>query len=244
MSEAEERKCAEALNFCQVSKSAVTICLWPSGSGENEVGFVRDWISGTCGAKIIHEHKLYVKPKAGPLIMLTLYDGEPWLETNCWYNEQPLETGKPTGRWPGAKWKHRLCFKEDREMHVFVVDVANAFEDVWSDKYRVRDLLAERTGHFGNSCMHLSDDQKSALTSDGKLLSGMSCNDSYAYHCSRALLNPFAEKYLNEIADVHDIEDPNFMKTYRFDTFLKWLKDRSGYKDWDEGSGKFNPPNF
>ena len=56
---------------------------------------------------------------------MALYDGEDWLESNCWYMEQPLPEGPPSGPLAGAKWKHALCFKGDYEPHAIVTDVSD-----------------------------------------------------------------------------------------------------------------------
>ena len=44
-------------------------------------------------------------------LVMALYDGEDWIESNCWYAEQPLESGPPPGPCAGAKWKRALCFR-------------------------------------------------------------------------------------------------------------------------------------
>merc|ERR1712216_702278 len=96
---------------------------------------------------------------------MAMYWGGDWLESNCWYHEQPLEElglEKPTGVWSGAKWKAALCFREEAPMYVFVVNAKNA-PGLWYQKYHVRAEMATHSGNAGNSCMHLTDDQKDVV---------------------------------------------------------------------------------
>ena len=94
---------AAALNFCQTSTDAVCVTVWPSGTGQLEE--VEQWISGS-KAKILYSAPVELTSQSAALLtVMALYDGEEWLESNCWYMEQPLPTGPPEGPLAGAKWK-------------------------------------------------------------------------------------------------------------------------------------------
>ena len=233
----------DAIRFCQSSKSAVTLCVWPSASSPEEISYVKQKIQNYIGAKILYEAKLALLPHTAPLIMMAVYDGEDWLRTNCWYMEQPLKEGKPTGAWPGAKWKGALCFQEEQPMHIFVLDVSSAKQDLWSEKYSLRSELSQRTGYMGNSCMHVSDDQSMAVSSNVSHSGGYSCDESYAYHCCRIFLHPFVEAYLNKTCKDLNLDDSDSIEKCKFPEFLKWLKD-GNQEDCDEAQGQFINPSL
>ena len=240
----------DAIKFCQTSEFAVTICIWPSASGEKNIQFVKNYLENHISCRILYENKLTLELHTAPLIMMAVYDSEEWLETNCWYMEQPLKEGKPSGAWPGAKWKAALCFQETNPLHVFVVDVSKAKKDIWNEKYSLRAALSERTGYYGNSCMHVSDNQSATIkkkkansnnNANGISSSGYDCADSYAYHCSRIFLNPNVVTFLNQHCKDLDIDDKEFMKKFHFNEFLKWLKD-DDFIDYDEENDQFAIP--
>ena len=106
-------------------------------------------------------------------------------------------------------------------MSILIADVGNASGRnknninpqrgrLWSEKYSVRATMAQETGHAGNSCLHLTDDQsgivgRGAVTSSSRIKynnkgsgssGGMECNASYAFACARLLLNPQALEFL------------------------------------------------
>ena len=193
---------AAAVAFCATSPSACVLTVWPSGTGE--LNSVREWLDST-GACLVYEAAVPLTTQTAELAsILALYDGEEWLESNCWYMEQPLETGPPTGPCAGAKWKHALCFRNDHSRHpqALVVDVSTATTSLWRAKYTIRCSLAEQSGNPGNSCMHLTDEQSDATlvayrAGHRQSNSGMACDGSFAYTCARALLHPASLDWLN-----------------------------------------------
>ena len=194
---------AAALHFCATSTSAVVLTVWPSGTGE--LAAVRQWLDGA-NARVVHEAAIDVLDDATTslLTIMALYDGEEWLETNCWYNEQPLETGPPTGPWAGAEWKRALCYRNeaDRRPVALVADVSGATSSLWASKYALRRTLATRSGNPGNSCIHLTDEQHAPVLDahrrgERRRAGGMGCDDSYAFACARALLHPASVEWIN-----------------------------------------------
>ena len=156
-----------ALRFTASSPAAVVLTVWPSGTGE--LATVRAWLEGAA-ARIVHEQPVPLKTQLAELLMvMALYEGEEWVETNCWYSEQPLPTGAPEGPYAGAKWKRALCFRNaaSREPHCFVLDTALCSTSLWADKYRLRAKLARESGNPGNSCVHLTDNQAGVLARRG-----------------------------------------------------------------------------
>ena len=146
-----------------------------------------------------------VKKHAAVPVVRALYHGEEWLESNCWYNEQPLDTGPPEGPHAGAKWKKELCFKgslkeEEQDgyvLHIFVVDARNATSSLWTMKYSTRSAMAKKTGNPGNSCMHITDSQSRVIAREsGGNPGGYSCDDSYAFNCARTLLDKDSLSFL------------------------------------------------
>ncbi len=194
-----------AAAFCASSPSAVVLTVWPSGTGQ--LAAVKDWCD-EIGCKILHASSVpLTSPTAEILAVMALYDGEDWLESNCWYMEQPLPEGPPSGPYAGAQWKRALCFKgASREPHAIVLDVSEATTSVWSAKYSIRAALARASGNPGNSCIHLTDRQDEAVLAEYKAGArrrgggGMACDDSYAYACARALLHPDSVAWLNSEA--------------------------------------------
>ena len=115
---------SDALEFCLISPNAVILTLWPSG-GEKCVDMAKDYLK-SCGAEIKFYKTINIKSHAAVPVVRALYHGEDWLESNCWYHEQPLKTGPPDGPHAGAKWKKELCFKsnevdpESYVLHIFI----------------------------------------------------------------------------------------------------------------------------
>ena len=141
------------------------LTVWPSGTGE--LPLVKDWIASS-NARVVHEQPVPLTTEISELLtILALYDGEDWLESNCWYMEQPLPTGPPEGPWAGAKWKRDLCYrnKDSRQPWAMVLDVSAATSSLWSSKYAIRSQLASRSGNPGNSCIHITDKQSEQLLS-------------------------------------------------------------------------------
>ena len=114
-----------ALRFTASSPAAVVLTVWPSGTGE--LATVRAWLEDSA-ARIVHEQPVPLKTELAELLtVMALYEGEEWVESNCWYSEQPLPTGPPEGPYAGAKWKRALCFRNaaaSRAPHCFVLDVS------------------------------------------------------------------------------------------------------------------------
>ena len=232
---------AQALAFCRTHSTACILTVWPSGM--TELSTARQWLQDL-GGKIVHEARIEITPAASYLYVMALYAGEDWLESNCWYGEQPLPGGRPSGPFPGCQWKRELCFADGCgcAMHVLVFDAAQC-PDIWTEKYSFRAQMASRTGNPGNSCIHLTDDQSRALrlpiaepTLGG---SGMACDASFAYVCARALLNPRSRYFLDvTCAPGEDpqaeswkngmlrlLSDKQFVA--RFNLYTQWLADRS-----------------
>ena len=113
---------------------------------------------------------------------------------------------------------------------------------LWSKKYAIRDTMADNTGHAGNSCMHLTDDQATILqhppartSSSTAGNNSMDCNASYAVACARCLLNPYALEFLQHQGSKNStttteeyLQSPDFLET--FENFCRWLGDRT-YED-------------
>ena len=217
---------ASAISFCASSPAAVVLTVWPSGT--NHLNEVRRWIAGA-GAQVVHEQRVPLTSEAAELLtVMAIYDGEEWVESNCWYMEQPLPSGPPTGPYAGAKWKRALCFRNaDRQPHAMVLDVSAAGGGLWSSKYGVRRRLAELSGNPGNSCIHLTDEQSASVLAAyarGERRrggGGMSCDDSYAYVCSRALLHPHSVAWLNSGAAGLELGAPDFRKAWA--RYCHWL---------------------
>ena len=227
-----------ALRFARTSPDAVVLSLWPSADGQ--ITTARSFLEQT-GATIVFETDLVVPKEVSSLMVMDMYWGEDWLETNCWYGEQPLENlgiglRRPTGYWPGAKWKKELCFRGNgTKMHVLVANISSVSQrsSLWSNKYLVRAEMSRDSGHAGNSCMHLTDDQSSMVGYGGshpiRQLTGIDCNASYAFACARCLLNPGAMYYLNQYAlrFPQDKDRGTGIFYDVFDEFCKWLGDKN-----------------
>jgi len=95
-----------ALAFARSSPDAVILTVWPSATGHAACGdTVRRWLSAN-NAQVLHEQTVAIESeRAALLLVMALYAGEEWLESNQWYGEQPLPSGPPDGPWAGAKWK-------------------------------------------------------------------------------------------------------------------------------------------
>ena len=121
-----------ALRFTASSPAAVVLTVWPSGTGE--LATVRAWLDSTA-ARIVHEQPVPLKTELAELLtVMALYEGEEWVETNCWYSEQTLPTGPPEAPYAGAKWKRALCFRNaaaSRAPHCFVLDVSPCLRSLW-----------------------------------------------------------------------------------------------------------------
>ena len=147
----------QALSFAATSPTAVVLTVWPSGTGQ--LPLVREWLDRTA-TTVVHEQSAPIASELAELLLvMALYDGEDWLESNCWYQEQPLPTGPPQGPFAGAKWKQALCFRNptSRDPHVFVCDTRTSTSSLWREKYSLRAQLARESGNPGNSCIHLTE---------------------------------------------------------------------------------------
>lgn len=193
--------------FCATSPAAAIVTVWPSGTGQ--LDRVQEWIK-SCGGNVLHSAAVPLATSEAELLtVMALYDGEDWLESNCWYMEQPLPGGPPDGPYAGAKWKRELCFKnvDSRAPHAIVVDVGDPQRSsLWAGKYAIRSELARLSGNPGNSCIHLTDRQTEDVLdafqshTARSLQGGMGCDDSFAYSCARALLHPESINWLNSDA--------------------------------------------
>ena len=219
-----------SLAHCRTSPSAVVLTLWPSG--RHCIDIARAFIA-SCGAKIVSEHSIEMPIDEdrtsrlwAQLLTNALYDGEEWLESNCWYSEQPLEElgiglSRPSAPWAGTKWKAALCFRESAALRVFVLDVKSATRSLWSEKYGVRAAMSRHSGNAGNSCMHLTDDQTTAMR--GGRRHGLDCNSSYAFACARALLHPHSLSFLRSLSE--ELETLDELSGVRMAKYCAWLSD-------------------
>ena len=104
----------KALRFAAVSENAVVLTAFPGCT--KHLDHVREWLASLQDVEIVLETPASVDGRdAQVLATLALYAGEEWLVSNCWYHEQPLPGGKPTGAYPGAQWKRDLCFRDGGE---------------------------------------------------------------------------------------------------------------------------------
>ena len=213
-----------ALEFCLTSPNAVILTLWPSG-GEQCLEMAKTYLQ-KCSADIKFYTKIKIKKHAAVPVVRALYHGEERLESNCWYNEQPLDTGPPEGPHAGAKWKKELCFKgslkeEEQDgyvLHIFVVDARNATSSLWTMKYSTRSAMAKKTGNPGNSCMHITDSQSRVIAGEsGGNPGGYSCDDSFAFHCARTLLDKDSLSFLNTVCSSEKDMDKYWNK------YTSWL---------------------
>ena len=217
----------DAFQFCLTSPDAVILTLWPSG-GKKCVKMAKEYLQ-TSGAVILYYTTVKIHKYAALPVIRAIYHGEEWLESNCWYHEQPLATGPPEGPHAGAKWKKELCFKnrdvvtnpydsleiEQFILHVFVAEVKST-SSLWGTKYITRAEMARKTGNPGNSCMHITDSQ--ANVSQTRYSSGgYYCDDSFAFHCARVLFDYDSFWFLNYVCE-------NEEKTDKYwDKYTKWL---------------------
>ena len=215
---------ARALEFCISSPDAVVLTLWPSGYDMCQEQ-AREYLS-ECGAKITYETDVTILEHAALHVVRAMYHGEEWLESNCWYEEQPLESGRPDGPHAGAKWKKELCFRTLNSdsvyaLRVFVVDAKDARNTLWSSKYSTRSRMATTSGNPGNSCMHLTDDQAGVvLRKDAHVpATGMGCDDSFAYQCARCLLSEESLHFLNKSCADPEVPESGAM----WAAYNKWL---------------------
>ena len=94
---------------------------------------------------------------------------------------------------------------------------------MWSSKYRVREALRREADALGNGCVHLTDDQASALAAWKRGAAaggggGYACDSSYAYHCARVLLDASSVAFLNSC----DCDAPQYAE--RFAAYATWLQ--------------------
>ena len=138
-----------ALRFTASSPAAVVLTVWPSGTGE--LATVRAWLDSTA-ARIVHEQPVPLKTELAELLtVMALYEGEEWVETNCWYSEQTLPTGPPEAPYAGAKWKRALCFRNaaaSRAPHCFVLDVSPCLRSLWLGSGKQQKLTSSMEGYI------------------------------------------------------------------------------------------------
>jgi hypothetical protein len=213
---------SDAFNFCLTSPNAVILTLWPSG-GKTCVKMAKEYLE-TNGADKVWNTSIELSKYAAVPVVRALYHGEEWLESNCWYHEQPLESGPPEGPHAGAKWKKELCFKnrgkdnnsEKVILHVFVAEVQTT-SSLWRTKYSTRAEMATKTGNPGNSCMHITDPQANELLKARYSNRGYSCDDSFAFHCARVLFDDNSLCFLNTVCKDEEKMDKCW------DKYTNWL---------------------
>ena len=209
----------EALAFCRSSPGAVVVTVWPTARAVADKA--RSWIED-CGGRVLHSQEVTIRRRGAVATMMALYHGEDWIHSNFWYGESPLPEGRPDGPYAGAKWKSALTWA-DAPMTCYVVDASETGGALWSSKYRVRETLRREVGGLGNCCVHLTDDQASALgTAQGGGAGGYACDSSYAFHCARVLLDASSVAFL----DAADADDERFAT--RFAAYEAWLESGDG----------------
>ena len=214
---------ADALAFCRSNPSAVVVTVWPTAHAL--AAKARAWIEDDCNGVVLHAREVDVDRRGAVATCMALYFGEDWIHSNCWYGESPLPEGPPEAPYAGGKWKAALTWRAAAPLTVFVVDASSSGGSLWSSKYRVREALRREAGALGNGCVHLTDDQASALAAwkGGDAASpgqcgGYACDSSYAYHCARVLLDESSVAFLNAA----DAEAPEYAA--RFDAYAAWLQ--------------------
>ena len=214
------------------------LTVWPSGTGQLED--VCKWLDDA-GARIVYSAPVELRNEAAEVLtVMALYDGEEWLESNAWYMEQPLPTGPPIGPYAGAKWKRALCYRnpQDRRPHAIVADVGAATSSLWSSKYGLRRTLAAKSGNPGNSCIHLTDEQSSRILAGRRRTGqggGLSCDESYACTCARALLHPSSLSWLDGDATRLELGSPVFRRSWQL--FTSWLQEAGEEAGGDDQEG-------
>ena len=247
---------AEALKFCCSSATAVVATVWPTA--HSQASAARAWLLDS-GAKILLEKEVQIAATGAVPTCMALYYGEDWLDSNCWYMESPLPEGPPEGPHAGAKWKAALTFRSNVEgglspativapvpsspppppMTVIVADAAAAAGKLWRTKYSIRDRLRSSVGALGNACLHITDDQASALRDwkqqqqqqqQGAAMTtgngggggsggggSFACDSSYAFHCARVLLDDSSVAFLNSA----NVDSARFEENYG--AYAAWL---------------------
>lgn len=196
-----------AMTFCRSSPDAVVVSVWPRAHSQTSA--VRSWLESN-DAEILFTSEVSLNVTSGVPTIMALYQGEDWIHNNCWYGESPLPSGPPAQPYAGAKWKAELTFTESdiQTLSVFVIDAKKTKTkgSLWSGKYGIREELRRAVGGLGNCCLHLTDDQKFALgNSVGKnAAGGYECDSSYAFHCSRVLLDESSIHFLTDAR--HDVD--------------------------------------
>jgi len=188
------------------------------------------------------------------------WPGAQWKKELCFRQQQQQQQQKSSTTTTGEE-KEKT---KRMTMHILIADVGNASGSnnnyinhkrgrLWSEKYSVRATMARDTGHAGNSCLHLTDDQSGIV---GRVVTGtsrnnykvsgsggMECNASYAFACARLLLNPQALEFLVHCATtttdavvrvVNNNDDnivPSSSSSEEFEQvvthFCQWLGDRN-----------------
>ena len=218
----------QALEYCCTSENAVVATLWPS-AGEVSIPIAEDFFRNS-NAAIVSKQTVRLHRSAAVNVVRALYDGEDWLESNCWYHEQPLDSGPPDPPFAGAKWKAALCFNGGERdssgyftLLVYVLDASKA-RSLWSNKYSARSSMSRAANAPGNSCMHLTDSQVDVIHS--KTVKGnsngdsYSCDESYAFQCARCLLDERSVEFLNSLGEDFSVDPENGM----WHEYTRWLR--------------------
>ena len=96
-----------------------------------------------------------------------------------------------------------------------------ATRSLWSEKYAVRAAMSRHSGNAGNACMHLTDDQTTAMR--GGRQRGLDCNSSYAFACARALLHPQSLAFLRSLSE--ELETLDELGVAHMAKYCAWLSD-------------------
>ena len=222
---ADRAAALEAMRFCYSSPTAVVATVWPTA--HSEAPAARSWLVDN-GARIVYEREVMVDYRGAVPTCMALYYGEDWLDSNCWYMESPLPEGPPKGPHAGAKWKAALTFPSNTPpMTVIVADAADAGGSLWRTKYSIREALRSKVGGLGNCCLHITDDQTTALPAAteggrGGGRGGFACDSSYAFHCARVLLDDGSVAFLNAADPAAENYGENFAR------YASWLASEPG----------------
>ena len=107
-------------------------------------------------------------------------------------------------------------------------------ESLRCGKYEVREAMAEHSGNAGNSCIHITDDQRkvmcasySSSSTDSDSEPELSRNASYAFMCARCLLHPDSLQYIDTTSRQlnHHAQLALPENRAQNDCYVEWLND-------------------
>jgi len=187
-----------------------------------------DWLKSNCWYQEQPLEELGIPGLTRQSCSDSSWPGAQWKKELC-FRQQQQQQKSTTTTTLGEEREEKKTKTKTKTMYILIADVGNAPRSgsnnnntntinkkrgrLWSDKYLVRAMMARDTGHAGNSCMHLTDDQSGIVArssivtdttsrnnnnnkGDGSGSGGMECNASYAFACARLLLNHQALEFL------------------------------------------------